>query len=583
MVSNTSPSLAPGFRFKPTDEELVVYYLRRKTLGRPFHAGLISDIDIYKAEPWDLPGKSSHKSRDLEWYFFSGLDRKYGNGDRTNRATEQGYWKTTGKDREVNHRNKLVGMKKTLVYHHGRAPKGTRTNWVMHEYRLIDESMGKAAFSQDAHVVCRIFQKSGSGPKNGEQYGAPFVEEEWEADDLEMFPKLEVAEGVDVGNDDYLDGLELEQILASSIPADDSLIDLDQFCGEDVNSSEETVDCKIDPEMVSSGVEEFLQSEDHKLYGLPVHCDMNQGIVKDSPVSTGVNEYYGVSDQSEEQNAYNLPVEYGMPQNPVKNEYNIEPISILSTVAADVGDIPDQPYVDAMDNFACDGAFLESDDLSNPISDASCGGLLDDYDYWACLDTNDEEFFNFDSLEMFGDNVAPVSEEAAQKDLKNETQAIDVASLPIPGDKADDASSSKLQPSKDYAPGLHYPFLKQASRMLESIPAPPAYASEFPSKDAALHLYPSSSTTARVTAGMIQIGNMDGNVDWLSDKSARFNIVLSFGVSRGVDNSTTLESVVRIHPGKNTSGVFSGWLCFMFFWVLVLSMSFKIGTYVCAQ
>lgn len=28
--------------------------------------------------------------------------------------------------------------------------------------------------------MCRVFQKSGLGAKNGEQYGAPYVEEEWE-------------------------------------------------------------------------------------------------------------------------------------------------------------------------------------------------------------------------------------------------------------------------------------------------------------------------------------------------------------------------------------------------------------------
>lgn len=50
--------MAPGFRFHPTDEELVRYYLRRKVIGKPLRFDAISEIDIYKVEPWDLPGKT---------------------------------------------------------------------------------------------------------------------------------------------------------------------------------------------------------------------------------------------------------------------------------------------------------------------------------------------------------------------------------------------------------------------------------------------------------------------------------------------------------------------------------------------
>lgn len=45
----------PGFRFHPTDEELVLYYLKRKVCRRRM-LNMIGETDVYKCEPWELPG-----------------------------------------------------------------------------------------------------------------------------------------------------------------------------------------------------------------------------------------------------------------------------------------------------------------------------------------------------------------------------------------------------------------------------------------------------------------------------------------------------------------------------------------------
>ncbi|GFP82401.1 NAC domain-containing protein 45 [Phtheirospermum japonicum] len=165
-------SLPPGFRFHPTDEELVAYYLKRKINGRKIDLEIIPEVDLYKCEPWDLPGKSLLPSKDLEWYFFSPRDRKYPNGSRTNRATKAGYWKATGKDRKVSSQMREVGMKKTLVYYRGRAPHGARTDWVMHEYRLDERECDAPTGLQDAYALCRVFKKSLNIPKIGDHYVA---------------------------------------------------------------------------------------------------------------------------------------------------------------------------------------------------------------------------------------------------------------------------------------------------------------------------------------------------------------------------------------------------------------------------
>nr|AAF68626.1 NAC1 [Medicago truncatula] len=178
------PKLVPGFRFSPTGVELIKYFLKRKVMGKKVLNDVIAELDIYKYAPWDLPDLSYLQNGDLEWYFFCPIEKKYGNGSRMNRATEIGFWKATGKDRAVQQNNQTVGMIKTLIFHTGKAPRGDRTDWVMHEYRLEDKDLADKGIVQDSYVICKVFQKEGPGPRNGAQYGRPFNEEDWSDDEV---------------------------------------------------------------------------------------------------------------------------------------------------------------------------------------------------------------------------------------------------------------------------------------------------------------------------------------------------------------------------------------------------------------
>ncbi|KAJ3681738.1 hypothetical protein LUZ60_014311 [Juncus effusus] len=162
-----SLTLPPGFRFHPTDDELVGYYLKRKVEGLQIELEVIPEVDLYKFEPWELPEKSFLPKKDLEWFFFCPRDRKYPNGTRTNRATTIGYWKATGKDRKIECESSTFGLRKTLVFYKGRAPGGERTDWIMHEYRLCENLSHGCTNFLGAFALCHVVKRNNdiSGPK----------------------------------------------------------------------------------------------------------------------------------------------------------------------------------------------------------------------------------------------------------------------------------------------------------------------------------------------------------------------------------------------------------------------------------
>ncbi|KAJ4952707.1 hypothetical protein NE237_029539 [Protea cynaroides] len=159
-MASSNGGVPPGFRFHPTDDELLHYYLKKKISFQKFDLEVIREVDLNKMEPWDLQERCKIGSTPQnEWYFFSHKDRKYPTGSRTNRATSAGFWKATGRDKCIRNSYKKIGMRKTLVFYRGRAPHGQKTDWIIHEYRLedIDDPQGNPI--EDGWVVCRVFKK----------------------------------------------------------------------------------------------------------------------------------------------------------------------------------------------------------------------------------------------------------------------------------------------------------------------------------------------------------------------------------------------------------------------------------------
>ncbi|KAJ8475684.1 hypothetical protein OPV22_019411 [Ensete ventricosum] len=162
--------LPPGFRFHPTDEDLVVQYLKRKVFSCPLPASIIPEIDLGKYNPWNLPGALTEGD---ERYCFNRREAKYPKGKRSNRAASSGYWKARGKDKQIvaSGCNQVVGMRRVLVFYRGKPPTSSPTDWMMHEYRLAgsdgrsliypqrkNSTHGLMVPSQD-WVLCRIFKR----------------------------------------------------------------------------------------------------------------------------------------------------------------------------------------------------------------------------------------------------------------------------------------------------------------------------------------------------------------------------------------------------------------------------------------
>ncbi|CAB4275493.1 unnamed protein product [Prunus armeniaca] len=156
FVINGGVKMPVGYRFHPTDEELVIHYLKRKVHAAPLPASIIPDFDVFHTHPWGLPGDV----REKRYFFYNKINAN--EIDDTKRAAGCGYWKPMGKERQIvdPESSEAVGIRKTLVFSQRKRryhETQTKTRWLMHEYQLLSSQASKMELGN--WVVYRVFQR----------------------------------------------------------------------------------------------------------------------------------------------------------------------------------------------------------------------------------------------------------------------------------------------------------------------------------------------------------------------------------------------------------------------------------------
>ncbi|XP_066350563.1 NAC domain-containing protein 2-like [Miscanthus floridulus] len=199
-------NLPPGYHFLPTDDELVVHYLRPRLANANHHLPL--PIFVHERILNYHPDKLIEKYRNYgegRWFFFTDRERKHLGGNRPNRTTpDNGHWNATGSIRPIRSAGGvLVGCRRTLVFYEAsrsrkkksqaglppteeeegegdggqqaaKAKDGVKTEWTMYEYEsLTSEAEFEAIRSGNANkmdelVLCTI-QKKKHSQEGGER------------------------------------------------------------------------------------------------------------------------------------------------------------------------------------------------------------------------------------------------------------------------------------------------------------------------------------------------------------------------------------------------------------------------------
>ncbi|PIA44268.1 hypothetical protein AQUCO_01700101v1 [Aquilegia coerulea] len=161
--------LPRGFSFKPTDAELISYYLKKKILGEAFTSlNYIRDREIYGEKAPSHPSQLFEESSSDELYFFTKIKKKYTRTTRINRTAGNGSWviqtpRTNVYDK--NDKSLVIGHKAYLIFTL-KSPQQAlemdkneqlQRQWQMYEYTLKNAPSMKEKDGKDSiWIVCMI-------------------------------------------------------------------------------------------------------------------------------------------------------------------------------------------------------------------------------------------------------------------------------------------------------------------------------------------------------------------------------------------------------------------------------------------
>lgn len=146
--------LLPGIKFSPTDTELLSFYLKKKIAGEDSEfSNIIPEINLREHEPRDLQTE----------FFFSEPNYMSPNGDSCYRTTNEGFYKSTGKPREIEDElsKAVIGEKRYMPFYEGRAPNHKLTKYVLHQFSLTKTELAKLAPNRE-FVLNHLTIKKGS-------------------------------------------------------------------------------------------------------------------------------------------------------------------------------------------------------------------------------------------------------------------------------------------------------------------------------------------------------------------------------------------------------------------------------------